>query len=225
MHRFGHLMPHEIDEGTIAQYMFEREESGAAVSGNRERSALSSVYEYAMRRGWARRNPCRGARRNKERASKVLVPTDNMIAAIDRAPKHFQPVLQFAYMTGVRQSDIIELPVSAITPNGIEFTESKTDKPRLIEWSPTLRGLVREILELRAALKKPPEHDRLFTNRFGKPLTMWGIISNMRRLGVDWSFRAIRPKAQTDAGARNVLGHSGQMRVRYTRREKLQTVY
>lgn len=53
-----------------------------------------------------------------------------------------------------------------------------------------------------------------------QPLTQWGIISNMRRLGVDWSFRDIRPKAQTDGGDRNVLGHVGQMRGRYTRANK-----
>ena len=119
------------------------------------------------------------------------------------------------------------------TDAGIEYTESKTGKQVCIAWTPTLRRLVRDIVKAREAVinrpyanpyKKPREasaHDRLLTGRFGQPLTAWGITSNMRRLGVDWSFRAIRPKAQTDAGERNVLGHVGQMRERYTRKRKL----
>jgi hypothetical protein len=49
--------------------------------------------------------------------------------------------------------------------------------------------------------------------------------AGLRRLDVDWSFRKIRPKAQTDAGERNVLGHTGQMRERYTRKRKLVPVH
>ena len=66
-----------------------------------------------------------------------------------------------------------------------------------------------------------PTHDRLFTNRFGKPLTERGIISNMHRLDAGLSFRKLRPKAQTDGGDRNVTGHQGQMREVYTRARKL----
>jgi hypothetical protein len=122
--------------------------------------------------------------------------------------------------------------VGAITEAGIEYTESETGKQVSIAWTTALRKLVRDILKAREQVasqpyanpyKKPreaPAHDRLLTGRYGQPLTAWGITSNMRRLGVDWSFRAIRPKAQTDAGERNVLGHIGQMRERYTRRRK-----
>ena len=185
-----------------------------------------------MRQGWARRNPCRGVRRNKERGSKVFIESDALSASMDEAPAHFAKVMQMAYIIGLRQIDVINARVSDITPAGIMYTESKTGKRVVHEWTPTLRELVREILEARHMAmtrqnKNPkrqrelPQHDFLLTNRFGKPLTMWGIISNMRRLGVDFSFRAIRPKAQTDGGDRNVIGHVGQMRERYTRRRKL----
>lgn len=222
---FGHLMPSEIDDSTVAQYLERRKKAGAAVAGNRERACLSSVFEYAMRQGWARRNPCRGVRRNKERPSKARIATADLIAALDRAPRHFARVMQFAYMTGFRMTDVIAFRVGDVTPDGLRFTDSKTEKPNIMGWTPVLRQLVREILEARAALKRQPEHDRLLTNRFGKPLSMWGITSNMRRLNVEWSFRKIRPKAQTDGGDRNVLGHTGQMREVYTRERKLVPVH
>jgi site-specific recombinase XerD len=229
---FGHMTPTEIEDSTIAMYLEARKKAGAAVSGNRERACLSSVFEYAMRQGWARRNPCRGVRRNRETPDKTLVPSSVLAPAIDKAPGHFAQVMQFGYITGVRACDIILMPVSAVTPAGISFTESKTGKPVLIEWTDTLRELVREVLEARAErMSRPyvnkyraralPQHDRLFTNRFGKPITERGIISNMHRLDAGFSFRKIRPKAQTDGGDRNVIGHQGQMRERYTRARRL----
>lgn len=230
---FGHMTPAEIDDSTIAQYLEERKNNRASVSGNRERACLSSVFEFAMRRGWARRNPCRGVRRNKERPDKTYVTSEVLAPTIDRAPGHFAKVMQFGYITGMRGCDMILLEVEGIRPEGICYTESKTGKPVVIEWTQTLRELVREIIEARHEVmtrpyvnkyRKPralPVHNRLLTNRFGKPLTERGIISNMQRLDAGFSFRKIRPKAQTDAGDRNVLGHTGQMRERYTRRRKL----
>jgi site-specific recombinase XerD len=231
-HTFGHLMPSEVQPTHIAQYLEKRKKEGAAVSGNRERACLSSVFEFAMRRGWANSNPCRGVRRNKEKPSKVMIESKDLSSSMDRAPDHFAHVLQFAYMTGARQIDIVNMLVSAITDAGIEYTESKTGKQVSIGWTPTLRKLVRDILKAREKItsrpyanpykqREVPQHDRLLTNRYGQPLSAWGITSNMRRLNVGWSFRAIRPKAQTDGGDRNVIGHTGQMRERYTRRRKL----
>jgi site-specific recombinase XerD len=214
------MAPDDLEPTHIAQYLERRKLKGVAVSGNRERACLSSVFEFAMRRGWVNRNPCRGVRRNREAPRKTLIESKDLRATLDRAPPHFARVMAFAYLTGVRMTDAIEMSVSAVTEAGLKFTESKTGKSALIEWKPTLRSLVREITKAREALGPQPEHDRLLTNRFGQPLTQWGIISNMRRLGVDWSFRDIRPKAQTDGGDRNVLGHVGQMRGRYTRANK-----
>lgn len=232
-HRLGHMLPSEIDEGTIAEYLEKRKEEDAAVSGNRERACLSSVFEYAMRKRYARRNPCRGVRRNRERASKVYIESQALSDGIDKAPPHYARILQFAYITGVRREDIMLMKISAIVPAGIEFTESKTGKHVTIGWTPTLRELSREILEARHELmmkpyankyrkpRVPETHDFLFVNRFGKPLTAWGMSSLNRRLEAGFTFRQVRPKAQTDGGDRNVIGHTGQMRERYTRRRKL----
>jgi site-specific recombinase XerD len=218
---FGHMTPAEIDNSTIAQYLEQRKNKKAAVAGNRERSCLSSAFEFAMRRGWAKRNPCRGVRRNKERPSKVMIESGTLSDSMDRAPPHFAQVMQFAYLTGLRMEDVIRIETSALTRRGIEFTESKTGKDVTIGWTDELRKLVREILESRHERKNSKTHARLLTNRFGRPLSAWGITSNMRRLEAGFSFRHIRPKAQTDAGDRNVIGHVGQMRERYTRRRKL----
>lgn len=234
---FGHMMPNELNDGTIAQYLEQRKKKGAPVAGNRERAALSAAYEYAMRNGMATYNPCRGVSRNKERGSKVYIESEDLSKTIDAAPEHFARVMQLAYMTGMRAVDLRLMKVQDITEKGLWYTESKTQHRVTMGWTPDLRRLIDEILAARQAAmnhtyanpyRKPRprvEHDFLLTNRFGQPLSKWGIISNMRRLDPGWSFRAIRPKAQTDAGERNVLGHTGQMRALYTRRKKLVPVH
>jgi hypothetical protein len=74
---FGHLMPAQVEPTLVAQFLEKAEEQGGPAAGNRAKAALSSVFEFAMRKGWAKSNPCRGVRRNKERASKVhSVPAD-----------------------------------------------------------------------------------------------------------------------------------------------------
>jgi len=67
----------------------------------------------------------------------------------------------------------------------------------------------------------PQTHTKILVNRLGNPLTERGIISNMQRLDPGFTSRHIRANAQTEAcDDRNVLGHVGQMRERYTRRRK-----
>lgn len=235
---FGHFMPDDLEPTKIAQFLQMCEDSGGPSTGNRAKACLSSVFEFSMRNGWAKRNPCRGVRRNKETASKVRIKSSaDLSAKVDAAPSHFAPVMLFAYLTGIREIDIIKMRVSAITPDGVRYIESKTKKPAWHPWTDTFRELVRDILEARQErmtrqyknkyrkARVLPQHDYLFTNRFGKPLTMWGITSNMRRLEIEgWSFRSIRPKAQNDGGDKNVIGHVGQMREVYTKEHKLATV-
>jgi integrase len=238
MNTFGHLMPSEFDDGTIAQYLEKRKKAGAPTAGNREKATLAAAFEWAMRNAKAKTNPCRGVSRNTERPRKTFIESADLRKVLDRAPDHFARVMQLAYMTGMRAVDLRLLKVGDITPEGIWYTESKTGHRVAMAWSDKLRTLIREILEARHAAmnrpyanpyKKPREpivHDFVLVNRFGKPCTEWQIISNMRRLDPGWSFRDIRPKAQTDAGdSRNVLGHTGQMRALYTRRKKLVPVH
>jgi integrase len=178
-------------------------------------------------------------RRNIEEPSKVNIGSKELQATIDAAPTHFKHLMELAYMTGMRAVDLRLLKVADVTPDGLRYTESKNGKRVLMQWSERLRLLVREILEARAERINRPyankyktprvkqAHDFLLVNRLGDPFTQAAISSNGRRYIPDgWSFRAIRAKAQTDAGdSRNVLGHMGQLRERYTRERKLQPVH
>lgn len=216
LHRFGHMRPDDVTPAHIAQYLELRKREGAPTGGNRERAALSSVFEFAMRKGWATRNPCRGVRRNRERPSRTLVTDAQLRDAMDRSPPHFQLVLGVAYLTGLRMTDLVLLTRDQVKADGIHVTESKTGKRNLIAWSPALRELVTRALE-------HSKCERVLTGRYGQRLTAEGIASNMKRLEVAWSFRDLRPKAASDAD-HDVIGHRGQMLAVYQRARRLRPV-
>jgi len=212
----GHMPRNALKPSHVAQYLDRRETEGAAVAGNRERACLSSACNYAMRKGWLELNPCHGVRRNTERPSKVYVSHDALSEAIDRAPECVQDLLAVAYLTGIRQTDLRLMQPANVRGGRLEFIESKTGKSADYELTPTLRFFIDRALARGGAT--------LFTSPKGLPWSEWGLQSAMRRLKAGFQFRQLRPKAQTDAPDRNVIGHMGQMRVAYTRADRRRPV-
>lgn len=212
----GHMRPSDLTSSHVAMYLEERKKEGAPVAANRERAALSSACNHAMRQGWMESNPCRGVRRNKERPSRRYVEHDELVPALDRAPPALYSLLAAAYLTGLRQTDLIGLQKSAVTRDGIVVTEHKTGKEKLIEWTPTLEKIVREAM-------KRSSNGHVFVAARGEPWGVWGLQSAMRRLRAPFRFRDLRPKAASDA-THNVLGHAQGMLARYKRRDRVKPV-
>lgn len=212
----GHMAPGQLTSSHVARYLEERKKAGASTSGNRERAALSSACNYAMRQGWMEFNPCFGVRRNKERPSRRYVEHDELVPALDRAPPELYCLLAAAYLTGLRQTDLRALHKEQVTEHGLLVTESKTGKERLIEWSSVLRKIIAQAIE-----RSPNEF--VFVSAKGLPWSVWGLQSAMRRFQAGFRFRDLRPKAASDA-AHNVLGHAAGMLARYKRRDRLKPV-
>lgn len=205
---FGQMRIGSLTTADVAQFLEKRKKAGRAHSGNRERAVLSAAYEFGMRNGFATSNPCRGVRRNKEKPRKRYVTTEELQAAVDKAPAQFQELLFAAWLTGLRQADLLALRISDLRKDGIHLVESKTGRARIILWSPELRKLIdratgraREL----AVRFEHPEPAQVFTGRYGAPWGLWAVQSQMRRLGVDWHFHDLRAKAATDA-EHQVLG-------------------
>lgn len=216
----GHMPRNSLKPSHVAQYLDRRESEGAAVAGNRERACLSSACNYGMRKGWLDMNPCHGVRRNTERPSKAYVGHEALTAAIDKSAECMQDLLAVAYLTGIRQTDLRLMRLSHIEDGKIRFVESKTGKPAEYEITATLHRFIDRAAARAKALGSP----YLFHSSKGLPWSKWGLQSAMRRLDAGFQFRQLRPKAQTDAPDRNVIGHTGQMRVAYTRADKRRPV-
>jgi integrase len=208
-HHFGHMLPDALEASHVAQYLELRKREGASIGGNRERAVLGSVCSWAMRFGWLRANPCHGVRRNKERPAKRYITTAELNAALIRAPEPLADLLAVAYLTGLRQTDLLAMQKTAITSKGIRLRQSKDGKSVLREWSPLLRTAIQRALER-------SEGPFVFVSGRGTPWTVSGLQSAMRRLKPGFRFRDLRAKAATDSKD-NILGHSAQMLPVYLR--------
>lgn len=223
--KFGHMHPDDLTASDVGQFLEERKRQDAAVAGNRERAVLSAVYEFCLRHGYARANPCRGVARNTETPRRRYVTTEELQAAVDRAPKHTALLLAFAYGTAMRMTDIVALRRTDVRDDGIHWVESKTGKSNFLPWSPWLRGVVADLRahsDEWAEKKKRPPVPELVTNRYGRRWTYDGIKEALRRLKVTWTFRDLRAKAETDRPG--ATGHMGQMQERYIKVRKLRPV-
>jgi len=74
---FGHSMPGDIEPTHVAQFLQMSKETGGPAAGNRAKAALSSAFEFAMRKGWAKANPCLSLTLCEQ------MPLDELLAQID----------------------------------------------------------------------------------------------------------------------------------------------
>lgn len=229
---FGKMMIHTLLPMHVGMFLEKWRQAKAGVSANRARAALSSAFKYGMRIGAAKFNPCYGVKRNKERPSRRYVKDAELTAATDAASVGFGLLLDAAFLTGLRQVDLINLTRERVTPDGLDLVESKTGKPRLIVWTDTLRAVITAAIadgdgKIARRSKRRKQHyalpDHVFVNHRALPWTMSAIAQAMDRYEATFTFRQLRPKAATDA-KHNVLGHSGQMLASYVRREILTPV-
>lgn len=132
------------------------------------------------------------ALRSSGQRSKQINPAGRTVAAI----------IDMAYLTGQRISDVLGLQWSQILRDGIYFTPSKTEGSTgvqvLIEWTPRLRELVERIKGF-----KPRSATHVFCTQGGQPYGYEAMKSAWRRAlnraGVkDAHIHDIRAKALTD---------------------------
>lgn len=237
LHHFGHFRADDVEPTDCKQFLEWCKENTSALTGNRDKAFMSSVFEYAMGKGWAKRNPWRGIRRNKERPSKKYVEHDALEGALNRAPPWIYGLFGAGYLTGMRETDLMLFKASQIGAERIEWTESKTGKENSAPISKALRHCLQAALHHKEAAAL--QHEKMgrvekaaavralpfvFVTKRGMRWSEWGLQSALRRFNAGFQFRQLRPKAQTDRPDANILGHVGQMRERYTRRRKLDVV-
>jgi len=184
---FGHVTPANLKPSHIAMYL----ELRGNVSANREVAALSTVCEWAMRKGYMEANPCRGVRRNRERPRHRYIRDDEWQDALDRAPPQLRDLMEAAYLTGLRQGDLLAMTREQVTDDGLLVEEGKRGKRLVIGWSDALRLVISRALVY-------SECERVFTNASGQAWRFWALQSAMRRLGAEFTFHDIRAKAESD---------------------------
>lgn len=202
---FGSMAAVHVTPSDVAQYL----EARGGVTANREMSTLSDMFQWAMRRGLVTYNPCRGVKRNKEKPRSRYLEDDELRTILDACKDYEAQFIAAAYLTGMRQQDLIAMTKGWLTDEGIKWQEGKTKRRRHISWSPALAKIIEAALER-------SQCERVFTNSSGEPWTKWGIQSLQRRVrkraGVEgFTLHDIRAKAGSDAeDGRGLLAHASE---------------
>lgn len=227
---FGEMSLDEVRPHHIARYLDERP---AKVAANREIGLLSTIYSYAMRWGLCDNNPCRGVRRNKEKARTRYITDDEFLAIKEKANLQWQCIMDIAYLTALRKGDILRLRLSDIQDNLLVVQTSKTGKKQSFEITQDLRA----VLDRAKGLRRRIGSMYLFCTQDGQPYSENGSLWAWKRLCIraeveDAHFHDIRAKSLTDAAraagrdyAQALAGHAdGSMTEVYVRARDTQIV-
>ena len=222
---FGHMLVTELKKSHVYGYVVKR----GNVAGNRERALLSATFAHITKAGiFDGPNPAGEMQfRNPEGVGKRYVKDNELATIIAAAGQRMKLLVRFAYLTGIRQGDILAMSLTASTSDGIAYTDSKTGKDHLIAWSAELRAIWKAAAGMRVGAVP------LFLSQTGDAYTSSGFKASWRRVKIraglpDIKFHDLRRKSGSDADdeahAQALLGHADGKVTRKHYRAKLVAV-
>lgn len=213
---FGEMYPQDIHPKHIYGYMNRR---ASPVRANREVAVLSNVLQLAVEMGSIDQNPCRQVRRNEENPRAREVSDAEVSALMTHCPNWLRAYVRLKLLTGLRQGDMLNLTVRAITDEGLLVVTGKRGKRLLFGWTEQLRGAVDAVRRI----QRPISSLSLFNSNRGTQLSSRGFKSAWTRamnaataagdLAERFAENDLRAKVATDArelgqDATAMLGHS-----------------
>jgi integrase len=176
-------------------------------------SVLRMAYRKAGEWGWATTNEAREVALNETKARDRYITDAEFRAMRDLAPTWLQFAMDIAYLTSMREGDILALRWNAVDDR-IYVTQQKTGNRQAFEITPPLRAV------LEAAKRRPIVGLFVVATDKGRPITgrrLQGRFATVRKAaGVsNVRFHDIRGKAATDAADAGMdyqamLGHASK---------------
>jgi integrase len=161
---FEQMHPTQITTQHCQQYLDHRGKQ-SRTQANHEIALLSHVFRKAMQWGIVTSNPVKGVEKHKIKARDRYVEDWELEALLSVAPTFIRAYVEFKLLTGLRQGDILALPLNALRDDGIAVKTRKTGRRGLISWIPELR---KAVADLKACNQK--QGLTLICDRAGKPL-------------------------------------------------------
>ena len=194
----GATEPAQVDTELLRQWVFGLKEAGLApTSIRRARSAVRTYFGFLLAEGALEQDPT--DRLDAPRAQRTLpdfLTRDEVTRLLD-APDPDRPlywrdrsILEFLYASGVRVSELVELPLSGLDlEEGFALVFGKGAKERLVPvGAPAMRALRRYLREVRPGLDTGAGAGKVFLNARGRPLrreSVWAIVRDAaRRAGI-----------------------------------------
>ena len=139
----GHMLPDNLTAPMLYRYMDERRRAGwstsAGIGAARDRLARACLPKGdPLGRGLGESRPWHGeGRQEAETPARADVASSSSVRAL--ATERMRVAIDLAVCMGPRRGDLLTLTRSSLTDEGIAFTQGKTQRPQLIEWSDELR--------------------------------------------------------------------------------------
>lgn len=146
-----------------------------------ELACIKQVLTWATLSKLIASNPLAGYRLPSTQSRKRILSLKEHNALCRAAGKKFKPILRMAWLVGCRPGELREMTWAHVMPDFSRavFTEhktdGKTDKPRVLYFSPRAQKLLRK-------WKKHSSHELVFVNHRKKPWTANAVICRMREL-------------------------------------------
>jgi integrase len=144
---FGDWAAEAITADSVREYQLERRAQGfEAATVNRETSALSRMFQLAIRRGQLDRMPLFPKRLEENPPRDGFFEHEEYVKVRTHLPRSYQDVLDFAYFSGWRRNEILGLTWDEVDLKGgvIRLTprRSKTRTGRVLPISPPLQQVL-----------------------------------------------------------------------------------
>ncbi len=226
---FGHMHTSHLTKTHAYEYLtaWSKSKVMRSAKANKEISLGRTILEYGVRLGYLQSNPFDGVVKLKTHAYERLVTDQELDLAVRvgrelGGPRHIVAMaLKTAYLCVRRSVEVRALTRDQIQPDGIHWTAAKRQRGQsarvgLIEWSPELRAVIDEALDIKRNKLAGSWH--VFGNMQGQPYTKGGwkkTLSELMKVCVEkaradgvaftpFSLQDCRPKGVSDKLA---LGH------------------
>lgn len=190
----GVQRPQDIGPVDLREYVYTMKDRGlAATSIRRAQSSMRTYFAFLLAEGLLEDDPTERLESprvwrklphvlSREEAERLLDAPDpsRPLYWRDRA------ILEFLYATGVRVSELVDLPVSALhLEEGMCLVFGKGSKERLVPvGGPARRAVARYLAEVRPEIEKGRGEGKVFLNARGGPLSrmaIWNLVDDARR--------------------------------------------
>lgn len=183
------IQPADVNAGTISEYFSNASDKLSRRSQARALSALKSFFDWMIREGDRKDNPCDSIDAPKlgrylpevlsvEEVASIMesVNTDSWTGMRDRA------MLEILYGCGLRVSELCSLKISSVyLDEGFVRVTGKGGKERLVPIGEMASSAFSGYLEVRPEAAVPAFSDTAFLNRHGRPLSRVSVFNMVKR--------------------------------------------
>ena len=186
------------------------------VGANRDKALLSAAYNWVNGEGWLKTagyNPAR-VRRNKEVARRRYITDAELTALLAHSGPKLALMMELAYITGIRQADLLGIRLADLKDDGLHVEQGKTGRRQVFEWTDGLRRITDAAKKLRRTVGSlwlfPADRSP------GDPTTALALRTSWERARkaaglADVRWHDLRRKAGSDAAqgdAQALMGHA-----------------